>query len=79
LSLQLQERFCTITRADKLIKRTIRIIGTSKEKPGEKEREAAEASVSMNYQGIALTNNKRISIDRLQFITSIINNLELHL
>jgi hypothetical protein len=58
LSLQLQERFCTITRADKLIKRTICVVGTSEEKPGEKERGAAKASVSMNYHGITLTNNK---------------------
>jgi hypothetical protein len=34
LSLQLQERFCTVTRADKLIKRTIRVVRTLKEKPG---------------------------------------------
>jgi hypothetical protein len=52
LSLQLQERFFTITRADKLIKKKIRVAGTLKEKPGEKEREAAKASVSMNYHGI---------------------------
>jgi RNAse (barnase) inhibitor barstar len=32
LPLQLQERFCTITRADKLIKRTIRVVGTLEEK-----------------------------------------------
>jgi hypothetical protein len=33
LSVQLQKRFCTLTRADKLIKRTIRVVGTLKEKP----------------------------------------------
>jgi hypothetical protein len=77
LYLQLQERFCTITRADKLIKRTFRVVGKLKQKPGEKEREAAEASVSMNYHGITLTNNKRIiSIDRLQFIASNMYNPE---
>jgi hypothetical protein len=76
LSLQLQERFCMITRADKLIKRTIRVIATLKEKPGGKEREAAKASVNMNCHGINLNNKRIISIDRLQFITSIMNNLE---
>jgi hypothetical protein len=33
-SLQLQEGFCTMTHVDKLIKRTIRVVGTLKEKPG---------------------------------------------
>jgi hypothetical protein len=56
LSLQLQERFCTITQADKLINRTIRVVGKLKEKPGGKERGAAKASVSMNYHVITLTN-----------------------
>jgi hypothetical protein len=38
LSLQLQERFYMITRADKLIIRTIRVVGTLKEKPEENEK-----------------------------------------
>lgn len=76
LSLQLQERNVTVTQADKLIKRTVRIIETYKEKPGLKEREVNQAVVKMTYDGLPLTHNKRIvSIDRLQFITSVVNNL----
>jgi hypothetical protein len=39
LSLQLQERFCTITRADKLIKTTIRVVWTMKKKKQDKKKE----------------------------------------
>jgi hypothetical protein len=46
------------THEDKLIKRTIEVIGILKEKRGEKERETVKASVIMNYHRTVLTNNK---------------------
>lgn len=77
LSLQLQERLCTIVRADRLIKRAIRVIGSMRDRPGSKEQECIRSSETMNFRGIDLSSQRRIvSINREQFIASIRNNLE---
>jgi hypothetical protein len=41
LSIQLQERFCTITSVDKLIKRTIHVVGTLRKSQGKKKEKQA--------------------------------------
>ena len=75
LSLQPQEQFSTIAREAKLIKRTIRVTETLKEKSGEKERQSVRVSDIINHDATALTSSTRkIIIDRLQFIRSLIHN-----
>jgi hypothetical protein len=82
-----QKQFCRRASAEKLIKRSVRVIGTLKEKSGEKERQDVKVSGSMNHQALALTNSTTttttiiiiiiiivVVVDRLQSVKSIIHN-----
>ena len=78
LSLLLQERSCTIPQADKRIRRTIHVIGAMKTKPGEMVKQCQEAATCVRFKdSVIMMSNSRIKrINRLQFLTSIVNNLE---
>lgn len=78
LSLLLQERSCTIPQADKRIRRTIHVIGAMKTKPGEMVKQCQEAATCGRFKdSVIMMSNSRIKrINRLQFLTSIVNNLE---
>ncbi|CAB1312768.1 unnamed protein product, partial [Coregonus sp. 'balchen'] len=77
LSQELQSRSITLLRAEHLLKRSIRVIQSFKESPGEKYSEALEAKQTGEYRSIALkTNAKLKSINPGQFLQSLVNNLE---
>ncbi|XP_056127435.1 E3 SUMO-protein ligase KIAA1586-like [Rhinichthys klamathensis goyatoka] len=77
LSQELQARSITLLRAEHLLKRTIRVIHSFKESPGEKYGEALEAKESGVYRCIALKRNTKLkSINPGQFLQSLMNNLE---
>ncbi|CAB1346481.1 unnamed protein product, partial [Coregonus sp. 'balchen'] len=74
---ELQSRSITLLRAEHLLKRSIRVIQSFKESPGEKYSEALEAKQTGEYRSIALkTNAKLKSINPGQFLQSLVNNLE---
>jgi hypothetical protein len=76
LSLGLQKRSVTLPQAEQLIKRTVRVLMTFKEQPGEKLEEALTAASRGSYNGVSLiTNNKIRQIHRGQFIQSLVNNM----
>uniref|UniRef100_A0A3B4THP3 HAT C-terminal dimerisation domain-containing protein n=1 Tax=Seriola dumerili TaxID=41447 RepID=A0A3B4THP3_SERDU len=80
LSQELQSRSITLLRAEHLLKRSIRVIQSFKESPGEKYSEALEAKKTGEYRCTALkTNAKLKSINPGQFLQSLVNNLEKHL
>ncbi|KAL4082353.1 hypothetical protein QTP88_030035 [Uroleucon formosanum] len=80
LSLDLQSRDATLIQADKKIKRTIRVIDSLKTINGDYYAEAVEAIEQMMFKDIPLCNNiKLVCINKNQFITSIINNLNMRL
>uniref|UniRef100_A0A3B4U872 HAT C-terminal dimerisation domain-containing protein n=1 Tax=Seriola dumerili TaxID=41447 RepID=A0A3B4U872_SERDU len=80
LSQELQSRSITLLRAEHLLKRSIRVIQSFKESPGEKYSEALEAKKTGEYRSTALkTNAKLKSINPGQFLQSLVNNLEKHL
>ncbi|XP_041845659.1 E3 SUMO-protein ligase KIAA1586-like [Melanotaenia boesemani] len=77
LSQELQSRSITLLRAEHLLKRSIRVIQSFKESPGEKYSEALEAKQTGEYRSITLkTNAKLKSINPGQFLQSLVNNLE---
>ena len=77
LSLELQKRSMTLTLADRLIKRCIRVLISLKDQPGEKETEIHEAAKSGCFNSIMLQENEKIrQINRNQFIQSLVNNME---
>ncbi|CAB1330796.1 unnamed protein product, partial [Coregonus sp. 'balchen'] len=77
LSQELQSRSITLLGAEHLLKRSIRVIQSFKESPGEKYSEALEAKQTGEYRSIALkTNAKLKSINPGQFLQSLVNNLE---
>ncbi|KAK0133240.1 hypothetical protein N1851_031256 [Merluccius polli] len=72
LSLTLQERGMTLTKADKLMRRTIRLISYSYSR-----QEALTAAERLEFCGIFLTTSVRIrQIDSTTFLQSLIGNLE---
>jgi len=76
LSEQLQNRSTTIPEADKLIRRSIRRIENMKRNPGDKVLEAksiAESSVFGSTQ--LVSNNKHVTINNNQFLSSVANSL----
>ncbi|CAB1347389.1 unnamed protein product [Coregonus sp. 'balchen'] len=74
---ELQSRSITLLGAEHLLKRSIRVIQSFKESPGEKYSEALEAKQTGEYRSIALkTNAKLKSINPGQFLQSLVNNLE---
>lgn len=77
LSESLQKRDITIVYADKLIRRSIRFLEAMKERKGKKILEAENAIKEMKFASVTLTdNNKIVSINHGQFLTSIINNMK---
>ncbi|XP_051575723.1 zinc finger protein 862-like [Myxocyprinus asiaticus] len=77
LSQELQAHSITLLRAQHLLKRTIRVIHSFKESPGEKYGEALEAKESGVYRSIALKRNTKLkSVNPGQFLQSLVNNLE---
>ncbi|XP_027132754.1 E3 SUMO-protein ligase KIAA1586-like [Larimichthys crocea] len=77
LSLTLQERGMTLTRADKLMKRTIRIIASMIISPGDKRKDALAAAEREEFHGIPLTASPRLRrIDSAVFLQSLTENLE---
>lgn len=76
LSQKLQARSITLLRAELLLKRTIRVIHSFKESPGEKYGEALEAKESGVYRSIPLIRNTKLkSISPGQFLQGLVNNL----
>jgi hypothetical protein len=76
LSEILQHRCTSLVYADKLMRRTIRVLQTMKEKGGNKTFEAKTAAKEMKFKTITLTTNKKLSIiNEKQFFSSLINNM----
>ncbi|XP_060781081.1 E3 SUMO-protein ligase KIAA1586-like [Neoarius graeffei] len=77
LSLNLQERGMTLTKADKLMRRTILIISSMITSPGDKKQDALAAAERKEFHGIPLTANPRLrQIDSAVFLQSLTENLE---
>lgn len=76
LSLSLQKKSMTLNHADRLVKRTIRVIASFKDTPGERVAEALTAVERMEFQGVTLSNHtKLVSINKQQLIQSVVDNL----
>jgi hypothetical protein len=76
LSQELQSRSMTIPRSAVLISRSIRVLQTFKETPGEKLEEALHAKESLELHGVTLKSNiKMRSLNRGQFIQSLVDNM----
>ncbi|XP_014353043.1 E3 SUMO-protein ligase KIAA1586-like [Latimeria chalumnae] len=76
LSLELQKQSMTLPQCETLIKRTIRVLGSFKDEPGDKLNEALKAKESGNFSSVVLKSNTKIkSINRSQFLQSLINNM----
>lgn len=76
LSLELQSRTMTIPRSQVLIKRTIRVLQSFKESPGEKMSEALLAKQTHVLNGVVLRDNNKLKcVNPSQFLQSLINNL----
>lgn len=77
LSLSLQKNSMTLDQADRLVKRTIRVVQSFKDNPGEHVTEAVDAIDLMEFKGVVLSNHpKLVSINKGQFIQSIVDNLQ---
>jgi hypothetical protein len=77
LSLKFQKRNMTIPQADKLLKRTIRVIQSFKDEPGDKVSQALLSVQNGIHESVSLsTNSKLIKINHSQFIQSIVDNLQ---
>ncbi|XP_034567279.1 E3 SUMO-protein ligase KIAA1586-like [Notolabrus celidotus] len=77
LSQQLQAHSLTLLRADQLLKRTIRVLASFKDSPGEKLEEALTAQTLGHLGSVPLESNGKLRpIDAKQFLQSLINNLE---
>ncbi|KAK0133590.1 E3 SUMO-protein ligase KIAA1586 [Merluccius polli] len=77
LSQQLQAHSVTLLRAEKLLKRTIRVLASFKDSPGEKLEEALAAQTLGHLGSVPLESNGKLTrINPKQFLQSLINNLE---
>lgn len=80
LSLALQERDMTIPQAHKLLQRTIRVIASFNDSPGEKVLEAEKSVSGGVHQHVDLSTNKKIvSIKPKQFLQSLVDNMKARL
>ena len=80
LSLELQKHEMTLIQSDILIKRTIRVIDSFEITDGVYFTEAVKAKENMLFKNIVLNNNNKLkSINKTQFITSVVNNLNMRL
>lgn len=77
LSKQLQDRSTTLINGQKHINRTIRVLDSFKNVPGEHMSEVLKIEDTMKFKNIQLfPNTKIIRINQSQFLTSLINNLK---
>ncbi|KAJ8405555.1 hypothetical protein AAFF_G00315350 [Aldrovandia affinis] len=77
LSQQLQAHSVTLLRANQLLKRTIRVLASFKDTPGEKSEEALTAQALGHFRSVPLESNAKLTpINAKQFLQSLINNLE---
>lgn len=77
LSQQLQAHSITLLRAEQLLKRTIRVLASFKDSPGEKLEEALKAQALGQFGSVSLESNaKLMPINTKQFLQSLINNME---
>ncbi|XP_039658030.1 E3 SUMO-protein ligase KIAA1586-like isoform X1 [Perca fluviatilis] len=77
LSQQLQAHSITLLRADHLLKRTIRVLASFKDTPGEKSKEALAAQALGQFGSVPLHSNAKLTpINAKQFLQSLINNME---
>lgn len=77
LSTELQLRPITLPRAEHLMKRTIRIIESFKENPGEKAQQALIANKELKFKNIVLIPHaKIIPINKNQFIQSMVDRIK---
>ena len=77
LSQQLQAHSITLLRAEQLLKRTIRLLASFKDCPGEMSEVALKAKASGHFGSVSLeSNGKLTSINAKQFLQSLINNME---
>lgn len=80
LSLELQSKSISLPRAEHLIKRTIRVLDSHKDTPGEKRTEALAAKGAAVFRGIQLRENRKLTaINHVQFIQSVVDNMKLRL
>jgi len=80
LSLDLQKQDMSLLQADVLIRRTIRVIESLKTMNGNYFSEAVKAKEKMIFKTVVLSNNEKITcINKNQFITSVVNNLNMRL
>lgn len=81
LSLKLQKQAMTLDKADRLVKRTIRVLESFKLNPSEHSAEANVAKErNMEFITVKLLNTtKQTAIDKNQFIQSVVDNLHARL
>uniref|UniRef100_A0A3Q1FSS3 DUF4371 domain-containing protein n=1 Tax=Acanthochromis polyacanthus TaxID=80966 RepID=A0A3Q1FSS3_9TELE len=71
LSQQLHTCSATLFKADKFLRRTIRVLASCKDSPGEKSEEALQAQASGNFVSVSLDSNAKLSpINAKQFLQS---------
>lgn len=76
LSLELQKTTMTLSHADHLVKRTIRVLESFKESPGQHMEEAMSAQTALAFMDVQLQDRaKMIAINSNQLIQSVANNL----
>ncbi|XP_041844546.1 E3 SUMO-protein ligase KIAA1586-like [Melanotaenia boesemani] len=77
LSQQLQAQSVTLLKADKFLRRTIRVLASFKDSPGEKSEEALQAQISGHFGSVSLESNAKLTqINGKQFLQSLITNME---
>ena len=77
LSQQLQAHSVTLLKADEFLRRTIRVLASFKDSPGEKSEEASQAQTSGHFGSVSLESNSKLTpINAKQFLQSLINNME---
>jgi len=80
LSLELQKQAMTLDKADRLVKRTIRVLKSFIDNPSEHLSEANPAKERMEFKTVELLDIvKQKAIVRQQFIQSVVDNLRLRL
>lgn len=64
-------------QTDEFLRRTIRVLASFKDSPGEKSEEASQAQASRHFGSVSLDSNAKLSlINAKQFLQSLINNME---